>query len=126
MQLNGHQAHLGGGSPVDDGLDEDAEVGVVLLGAVPLDADAQAGRTRVAERDLEGQELPRPVWCQNQLVFLHLGLQEEEENELQSAESSDGSRSWKTAGSRQIAVAANFLQRRGGKFNHSNLKKKEK
>lgn len=81
---DGEPAHLGGGSPVDDGLDEDAEVGVVLLGAVPLDADAQAGRTRVAERDLEGQELPRPVRRQNQLVFLHLGLQEEEEEELQS------------------------------------------
>lgn len=86
-QLNGHQAHLGGGSPVDDGLDEDAEVGVVLLGAVPFDADAQAGRARVAERDLEGQELPRPVRSQNQLVLLHLGLQEEEEEELQSTES---------------------------------------
>lgn len=123
---NSHRAHLGGSSPVDDGLDEDAEVGVVLLGAVPLDADAKAGRTRVAKRDLEGQELPRPVRGQNQLVFLHLGLQEEREEELQSAESSVGSRSSKTAGSQQIAVAANFLQKRGGKFNHSNLEKKEK
>lgn len=31
--------HLAGGSSVDDGLDKDAQVGVVLLGAVALDAD---------------------------------------------------------------------------------------
>lgn len=91
MQPHCHHAYLGGGTPVDDGLDEDAKVGVVLLGAVPLDADAQAGRTRVAERDLEGQELSRAVWSQNQLVFLGLGLQEDEEQKLQSAKSSDGS-----------------------------------
>lgn len=58
---------------------------MVLLGAVPLDADTQAGRTRVAEGDLEGEELPRPVRSQNQFVLLQLRLQEEEEEELQSA-----------------------------------------
>lgn len=33
------ETHLAGSSPVDDGLDEDAQVRVVLLGAVALDAD---------------------------------------------------------------------------------------
>lgn len=119
MQAHCHHAYLGGGSPIDDGLNEDAEVGMVLLGAVSLHADAEASRARVAERDLEGQELPRPVRSQNQLVFFCLGLQGGEE-ELQSTKKSDCSSSYTTAG-KKIAVAANFLQKRGGKLNHSKI-----
>lgn len=53
--------HLAGGASVDDGLDEDAQVGVVLFGAIPFDADAQPGRPGVAEGDLKGQELSGSV-----------------------------------------------------------------
>lgn len=47
---------------------------MVLLGAIPFDADAQPGRTRVAEGDLEGQELSGPVWSEDQVVLLGLLL----------------------------------------------------
>lgn len=69
------ELYLGGGSSIDDGLHEDAEVGVVLLGAIPFDADAQPGGTRVAEGDLEGQELSGPVWSEDQVVLLGFLLQ---------------------------------------------------
>lgn len=66
------ETHLAGSSPVDDGLDKDAQVGVVLLGAVALDADPQTCRPRVTQRDLKGQELPGTIWGQHQVILLSL------------------------------------------------------
>lgn len=43
---------------MDDGLDEDAQVLSGLPGLVALQADAQAGRPRVVERDLIHQLFP--------------------------------------------------------------------
>lgn len=74
VYLYQQESYLGGGSSIDDGLHEDAEVGVVLLGAIPFDADAESGGTRVAEGYLEGQELSGPVWSEDQVVLLGLLL----------------------------------------------------
>lgn len=64
--------YLAGCASINDGFDKDTEVGMVLLGAVAFDADAQTCWTRVAEGDLKGQELSGPIWSQDQLILFCL------------------------------------------------------
>ena len=78
---------LASGAAVHDGLDEDAQVVVALLGAVALDADPQAGRARLAQRDLEGHELPRAVGRQHQVLVVRLlPVREEDEEDEEERE----------------------------------------
>lgn len=59
-----------GCASVYDGFNKDAQICMVFFGPVSFDADAQTSRTRVTERDLEGQKLSGPVGGQDQLVLL--------------------------------------------------------
>ena len=76
---------LAGRAAVHDGLDEDAQVVVALLGAVALDTDPQAGRARLTQRDLKGHELPRAVGRQHQVLVVRLLAVREEEEEDRKA-----------------------------------------
>lgn len=63
---------LTSGAAIYDGFHENAQVRVVLLGPVPLDADPKASGARVVQRDLEGHELSRTIRTQHHFVFLRL------------------------------------------------------
>lgn len=70
--------YLAGCSSINDGFDKDTQVGMVLLGAVAFDADAQTCWTRVAEGDLKCQKLSGSIWSQDQLILLRLLCEREQ------------------------------------------------